>query len=297
MRLTTLARKIDKTPNQMIAFLNDKGIDTSGGLHSKLQDDTVEMVLNHFLTDQKREEIFNTVADEIIVDEIIEIVEEDVISVKTTESLPAVEKSEEIDNVDTQPIPEPSEIAEVFFPDAEKTIELEKIGTLDDLENENSEEIELIKVKKVKLEGIKVVGKIELQEKPKEGLEEVLESESKDDDAGVEEKAKKPLKSNGEKVDRRKKSSPHKKSLLPNYEERLKNEEREKLKLRRRRENRERERKKRYYLKNIQPKTVQKPKSLKKSTSSAQSNSEQVRAHKNPFQRLWAWLNGKYDRY
>ena len=49
MRLTTLARKIDKTPNQLITFLNEKEIDTSGGLHGKLADDIVALVLDHFL--------------------------------------------------------------------------------------------------------------------------------------------------------------------------------------------------------------------------------------------------------
>ena len=56
MRLTTLARKIEKTPNQLISFLEENNIDVSTGLHGKLETKTVELVINYFMPEQNIEE-------------------------------------------------------------------------------------------------------------------------------------------------------------------------------------------------------------------------------------------------
>ncbi len=293
MRLTTLARKIDKTPNQLIAFLDEKGIDTSGGLHGKLEDDIVAMVLDIFLPEPIPKEVSIPDIDEENVTEEGELSPEDVPKQETVQ-----EDIKESDVSAEEPIPDSSEIVKVDIPViVEETIKKEKTGTVDDLELENSDEIELIKAKKVKLEGIKVVGKIELHEKPSKTVEETKETEEKSSIKRKEERPNKISKSDNRKIDKRKKTVHRKKIKTLSYEERIKNEEREKLKLRRRRENKEKERKKKYYLKNIQPKTSQKPKSKKNKTSTIQVQTEKVLAHKNPFQKLWAWLNGKYDRY
>ena len=53
MRLTTLARKIDKTPTQLIAYLEENGIPVAKGVHGKLDEETVEKVLNDFMPDQQ----------------------------------------------------------------------------------------------------------------------------------------------------------------------------------------------------------------------------------------------------
>ena len=55
MRLTTLSRKIDKTPTQLIAFLEKREIHLEKGLHSILEKETVELVLSHFLPDSAEE--------------------------------------------------------------------------------------------------------------------------------------------------------------------------------------------------------------------------------------------------
>ena len=56
MRLTTLARKIEKTPSQLIAFLEDEGIEIPNGLHSKLDSETVTVVMNQFMPGYLEEE-------------------------------------------------------------------------------------------------------------------------------------------------------------------------------------------------------------------------------------------------
>ena len=82
-------------------------------------------------------------------------------------------------------------------------------------------------------------------------------------------------------------------------EEKLKEEEREKLKLRRRRENAERKRKQKFYEENIKPKHVQTQKSMKQQRPKEKNAvvEKKVLVHKNPIKRLWAWLNGEYDKY
>lgn len=293
MRLTTLARKIDKTPNQLISFLNEKGIDTSSGLHGKLDEEVVAMVLDSFLPESD--------TDEISKPEVIEEknnVDDDVSTVNIPDSKQIQDDAEEEKLVE-EPIPSTNEADEPDVPALVETNEIEKTGTVDDLEIDNLADIGLIKAKKVKLEGIKVVGKIELKEKPKKVIEGTSEPEEENKNIKNEEKLKTIRKPENRKFDRRKKTPIRKKAKTLSYEDRLKNEEREKLKLRRRREKAEKERKKKYYLKNIQPKinATQKSKNTKKNPPSIPVKSEKAIVHKNPFKRLWAWLNGQYDSY
>ena len=259
MRLTTLARKIDKTPNQLISFLNEKGIDTSSGLHGKLEDEVVTMVLESFLPESD--------TDEISKPEVVEEkdnVEDDAAAVNIPDSKQIHDDAEEEEKLAEEPIPSTNEADEPDVPALVETNEIEKTGTVDDLEIDNLADIGLIKAKKVKLEGIKVVGKIELKEKPKKVIEGTSEPEEENKNIKNEEKLKTIRKPENRKFDRRKKTPIRKKAKTLSYEDRLKNEEREKLKLRRRREKAEKERKKKYYLKNIQPKINATQKSFQK---------------------------------
>ena len=101
-------------------------------------------------------------------------------------------------------------------------------------------------------------------------------------------------------MNRKRKKNKQGKSREPlSYDEKLKEEEREKLKKRRRRENAEKRRKIKYYEEHIQPKVNQKSKKKKpkKQEPEKQSPSKEIVMHKNPIRRFWAWLNGEYDKH
>ena len=57
MRLSTLARKINKTPTQLIAFLEENEIEIANGLHSKMDSETLDLVYTHFMPEQEIEEV------------------------------------------------------------------------------------------------------------------------------------------------------------------------------------------------------------------------------------------------
>ena len=154
----------------------------------------------------------------------------------------------------------------------------------------------MIKVRKVKLEGIKVVGKIDLPEKP---VKETLD-DSNDSEEIIAEKPVKESRAAKESFDRKrtKKSRGTKQKQL-SYEERQKLQEREKFRARRKKEYEEKKRKKKFYEENLQPKLNLTPKKNKKkqNTVSTHKSKKKVAPHKNPIRRLWAWLNGEYDKF
>ena len=251
-----------------------------------MDSETLDLVYIHYMPEQEIDEVE---IDEVEIEEIDEIIEEE-----TEEKI-----EEEIDNKEFEELPllEKAEKIAADIPIAQDTIIEPKTGTVDDLENDNPDEIELIKVKKVKLDGIKVVGKIELPEKPKKEIiePEIVEPES--DQVKTEEKPKKGRKSINRKIDpgRRKNQRGRNRNPLT-YDEKLKKEERESLRKRRQKNKEEKIRKRKYYQENIQPKTNPKAIRKKKKQTAIQTPGKTV-VYKNPIKRLWAWLNGKYDSY
>ena len=290
MRLTTLARKVELTPKKLVAFLESEGVELDNGVNTKLDDNIIHLVFENFAPEQIQDkEIEKPIEPVEETKESTHPKSEDLDSVKIPVANDAIKKAEKV---------EESEIDEKAKLET-STIEEEKIGTIEDLEGESMDDIDLIKVKKVKLEGIKVVGKIDLPEKPtKKEVEDTAAEENAEPQEIDSQKEK--SKSKGRKFDRnRKKNRPSKGQNPLSYEERLKEEKREKLKKRRRRENEEKRRKKKYYEQNIKPKVTQpsRKSKKKKSLESRSSPKKEVVVHKNPIKRLWAWLNGKYDKY
>ena len=300
MRLTTLARKIDQTPTQLISYLEENGIEIKNGLHSKLDDEIVKLIKSNFLTEIPDEE---RTIPEIIekVEEPIDINPKEIITEnKNPNTMVKIddpvsndneEKSDEEQIVD--------EIEDVVLEVQEPKSEVENqnsTGTIEDLKHENSDEIELIKVKKIKLEGIKVVGKIDLPEKAVKE-EKTTEDKNIENQDIVEGKPKKEEKQHRKKFDRnKKKNTKERNRKVLSYEEKLEHEEREKLRQRRKKAKEDKNRKKQYYIKNIKPKAAKNSKN-KKRTNLQLNTPEQVTGHKNPIKRLWAWLNGEYDKY
>ncbi len=295
MRLTTLSRKIDKTPTQLIAFLDKNGIMLDKGLHSILKKEIVDMVVAHFLPDGfEQEDPINEM--KIVEKDPIEAPERNIQDVKKEIEAPVKEKKKA-----KKTIVEPEQ--EIITEEVKKEevaiiadIKSEpKTGTVDDLENEDFEKIELIKAKKVKLEGFKVVGKIDLPEKPKK---EAIEPVDNPDAQTIEKSIKKP-RPDDRRFDRDRKKNQRGKLRNPlSYEERLKREEQEKQRQLRKKMKVEKLRNKKLYEETIKTKTVKVVKRKKKKPSVSQTkSSKSVVVHKNPIIRLWAWLNGQYDKF
>jgi hypothetical protein len=295
MRLTTLSRKIDKTPTQLIAFLEKNGIILDKGLHSILESETVEMVLAHFLPEGFDEEV-PTPKTELV--EKAPIVTPNEIEPEVKKEIVApVKKKKKAkkapDEVNEEIIVEDPKIEEI--PLVEEIKNEPKTGTVDDLENEDFEKIELIKAKKVKLEGFKVVGKIDLPEKPKKEVAEPVDNP----DAKIAEKNSKKPRPDDRKFDRDRKKN-HRGTLRNplSYEERKKREEQEKQRQLRKKMKAEKLRNKKLYEESIKTKTLNTPKKKKKNLSTKQHQaSKSVVVHRNPIKRLWAWLNGQYDKF
>ncbi len=293
MRLSTLARKIDKTPTQLISYLEKQEIKITNGFHSKLDGETVEFILKQFLPEQQIEDPIPElmVEDETIIEAetvvpekelSVEIIDEKIEDeeYKEEEKSQVIELEKSVNQEEIIEAPTP----EVIEPKAEP-----KTGTLDDLENENSDEIELIKAKKVKLDGIKVVGKIDLPEKP-------TKEPSDDEPSTLIEKDEKPIsRKKSIKPGNEMNSSQTNKRMSVGFEEKLRREERYKQRKIKQNALEEKKRKVAFYKNHVQPKTT--PKVKKKKKVSIAAVPEQTVVSKNPIKRLWEWLNGKYDQY
>ena len=176
------------------------------------------------------------------------------------------------------------------------------VGTIDDLEGETAANIELIKAKKVKLEGIKVVGKIDLPTKPKPKTTDIIADETATETSDQLTTEKKDAKTH-HRPERRfsKKTTDKEKARRElSYSEKLQIEERNKQRELRKKAKEDKERKRKYYEQQLQKKLPQKPVKKKKETvaaSTVPTSISQRPASKNPIKRLWAWLNGNTDRY
>ncbi|WP_258104560.1 translation initiation factor IF-2 N-terminal domain-containing protein [Marinoscillum sp. MHG1-6] len=159
MRLGQLARKFDVTPQEIISYLKTKGITANPHPNSKLDEEAEALVLEHFdiLPEQPIEmESVDTAADESNVPEDLDVP-------ISHETIDEVEDNPEEDlTVTSEVVSEPQE--EVTSP-----IRTATVGEILESEEEGSElDVHLIKAPKVELDGLKVVGKIDLPEpKPK----------------------------------------------------------------------------------------------------------------------------------
>ncbi len=272
MRLTTLARKVGRTPSQIINFLENNQIEIANGANTKLDESTIAMVLKEYEIELEKP-----------VEPPVRFAEE---PERIMEEVPVV-----VEEIAIEPL---AEIEEPKTPPANKTVKM-RAGTIDDLEAGDPSEIEHIKAKKVKLEGFKVVGKIELPPKPvKAPVTEEATSTLEDIKTEVPERSVKKQRSEYRKPDHR--QNHERKSL--SYEERLKKEEQARKREIQKKVEEDKARKQRYYEKHIAPKAPNKTPTKKTlNTDSTQTVSTPKVTYKNPLQRFWAWINGRYDRY
>jgi hypothetical protein len=175
-------------------------------------------------------------------------------------------------------------------------IERKKTGEKTKIETE-SPEPEVIRAPKMKLQGVKVVGKIELPEK------RIKTSAHKDPDNNS---GKHPGMKKDAEVTSRNHSSNKKKitgktraNRSMSYLEKQKKEERKREKEKRERMKKTKERKRNHYQNKVQTKispTQSKKKNPSKNIRNLKKNQpEPAPVYKNPLRRFWAWLNGAYD--
>jgi len=149
MRLASLARKIKMKPTALISFLVDLGIKLKGGSNTKLDKKTVDMVLNTYapeLLERETEIEENIESEEPQVNDLPEA------NTTVEQEIKGVEKewSDELELIVDQP-----------------PIEEEEKNSPEPKEVDPKDEIELIKVPKIILPGLRIRGKIELPEPEK----------------------------------------------------------------------------------------------------------------------------------
>lgn len=238
MRLGQLARKYDVSSQQIIDYLQETAPELTG-LHpnTKLEAKTEELLAERFYTESPDEADSQT-HDEIvsepettpveIPDEAISLVNEE--SAEEKEVVLHGDEAQE----DVIELPEPSE------PKIEKSIETDRLLEILESEEipEDLEEITLIKAPKKELDGLKVVGKIELKDPEPKSKDEEPDDISTDDSDGKKKRTAKKGKSNGrlsaEEIEqRRKRAKKKKEDFLKRQERRRKHKEEEERKARR----------------------------------------------------------------
>ena len=282
MRLTSLARKIGTTPTKLLETLNSHNIDASNGIHTMLAKDVVQKVLElHGMSEPE------TIASEPVAEpERVEESDPDKESVEETQD----QKSDETDPADIQAEENLPEDKDDNNDSSQEDDEgPAKEGTVDDLETDPMSDIDLIKVKKVKLEGIKVVGKIELPSIPKKTQKAKEKEDDEESDPGNKRSNQRSRSKTG------KKRRPPRKTLT--YEEKLLKAENEKKRAQKLKAKKEKDKKRKYYESQIKSTNPSKTTKKKKKISKSPVEKQEIVVHKNPIARLWAWLNGKYDRY
>jgi hypothetical protein len=255
MRLSQIGRKLNTTQSDIIKTLESLGeiAPTSG--NSKLTDNQIALLYKAYKynPEEEKEEV---VEEAEIKEEIVEPV---------TKEEPIIEVEEII----------------------EETPIVEEVVTPKEDETPKTEPIEVIRAKKIKLEGIKVLGKIELPEKPVKETPEAIDTET-----NQEEKSTKKV----VRIERQRKPSRHKHSKKPlTFDEKQALEEKNKLREKRSRERKLKEKKKEYFEKNIKPKQekagTKKKKNKKKEIDNNSTSKRTKITTKNPFKRFWLWLN------
>jgi len=257
MRLAQLARQLGITQSDITSALTKHGFEEKTHGNSKLEHEEIDVLYKLFNYQQ----------------EINEQKESDTSPEANTDA--SWEKA--LTSIDSKEEPKAND----------RSDEIDKDERKDEENNqENSKPTEIIRAKKVKLEGIKVVGKIDLPEpKEKETKEEKSVAEKPQRDRSRKSNFKKGSKNRG----RRKLS----------YEEKLKKEAKRIEREKEARKKKIKDKKKKHYFENVQPKSkpVKSKKKAKKKHIVRTFQKKEKPQYKNPIRKFWAWLNGEYDRF
>ena len=177
----------------------------------------------------------------------------------------------------------------------------ESSSPLQEEKNSEGEDVEIIRAPKIKLEGVKIIGKIELPESPKPRKEE--ESIEKKIAKKVLYSAENKRQFSNQKQGNNKYYGKNAKSSVKtdlkkelSYEDKLKlEEERRKKELIKQKEI-QKERKKMHYVQHVQSKIQPPKKGTNKRDNDVKLKPERP-VYKSPFRKFLAWLNNEYDKY
>ncbi|ELR73432.1 translation initiation factor IF-2 [Fulvivirga imtechensis AK7] len=272
MRLVQLARKLGVTQNEIIRFLSGQGVDIGQSSNAKVNEEHTQLIYNHFGNPNEQLEEDKKIEES---------------SEETTEPLlstqGASENSEFIEPQEAEPAVQSAkdeQPGEVHIEDTKET-----------QSEEDKQQTEVIRAKKIKLEGIKVLGKIELPEPPKK---EEKTDESNDQQVSAPSRNRKK-----DTQDRKSQKRQTKRKKTESYEQKLKRQEREALRKKREREKKLKDKKKRFYEEQVksapQEKIKKKPSKKPAKKQEPASRKRLIKKHSNPIIRFWEWLNGKYD--
>jgi len=243
MRLGQLARKLSLRPSQLVDFLAEQNITTEEGSNTRISDEHTELIVRHFAP-ESLEEIMKPAVEEIVSVEV---------EIPVEEPLPAASELE-------VKIGEPVAAAE------EST--------------EQQSEPEVIRVQKIELSGLKVLGKIDLPEPRKK--EPKVEGEGSSTEGKTERKGRGQRgKQSGTEKDQRTWRNP--------LEAQRKREARELEEKRRAELEREKERKKNHYESKVKQQ-AQRPKKVKATKTIAVKKPADTR----PVPKTWL---GKFFRW
>lgn len=261
MRLAQLARKLDIPKNEIIKFLSSKDISIETHGNTKVEDPHVKLIEKHFVQQEAEKE------------------NEPETSSKKIDA--AIEKSLSYDE-------QLSEKDENSGLEGAKETETKPLSEVQD------KTVEVIRPKKVKLQGIKVLGKIDLPEpieKDKEEKEEGAAQQKPEEEVAPKKHIRKESRKTYKKRDRKPRQE-------LSFEEKQKREEQKRVRQEKKRKKEIKEKKKRYYEEKIASKVSPSNKfKKKKKKETLKTDEKPVVKHKNIFRRFWAWLNGEYDRF
>lgn len=272
MRLSQLARKLSKTPSEIIQFFEKRGLKQYNNPNSKISPEHIELLYKKYRSDllidhdDRKKSDKNDLSDEIS---------------------HSIEKSEQDKQIPEDQTPTINEKRE------------EKL-TVRTVKNDQ-ETVEVIRAPKIKLEGVKVIGKIELPEKinlpqKEESTEKRIAKKvlfSSYSQPVSQAKVKLNRSQNQERYNSKNKS--HNRDELT-YEEKLKREEKKRKKQLEKERKLQKERKKEHYFRHVQPKTQAEKKVPKRKNSDSKPNPDKP-VYKSPLRKFWAWLNNEYDKY
>ncbi len=302
MRLRQLARKLEVKPEVIIGLLSESGHELANEANGKLTAEQVVIVNEHFADTDELNQPQEPVAESPIETEPEKIIEPQATSEPEIDEPQTIFGSEEVTELEV-PMGPPADVTHQV---SEALIEEEKpIETITPTgrlfkaieDEEDDPNIEVIKAPKIELEGLKVIGKIDLPE-PKPKPEKVVE------EAPKKEERRKPRENRAANRNGR---GRHQKSGNGNsIEEERKRQER--IAQRRKRDELARIKKKKeaHYKQKLKSRPVaQKPKKapiqperVKTEAPVVYQNKPSVQAtKKGPLKRFWSWLNGDYDKF
>ncbi len=148
MRLGQLSRKIGIQPSRISVFLEQQNFTLEAGSNSKLTEEQEELVKTHF--DYVEEEDAKASDTPEVNAEAVDALQKEGVTTKTE----SIEGDEEISKSDTEEVIEEEVVAEIG-----KEESITELGST----TETTED-EVIRAPKLKLEGLKVIGKIDLPE-------------------------------------------------------------------------------------------------------------------------------------